>query len=114
VHSTKQHSVFCLKFRPSSPRVFYLHAVTAVLGTQFPASVTKRAASGSHGPFSRMVQGSVNTSLEISSLSRIKDSKLIQRRRHLPIQALSFAVDVFTSTALSRSRLQPRSLQVLH
>jgi len=40
------------------------------LDTQFPASVTKKAASGLYGPFSR-------TSLEISSLSQSKNKHLL-------------------------------------
>ena len=40
------------------------------LDTEFPASVTKRAASVLYGPFSGMVQWNANTFLEISSLSQ--------------------------------------------
>ena len=47
------------------------------LNAEFPASVTKKTASGSHGPFSWTMQGSVITSLEISSRSRMKDKHLL-------------------------------------
>jgi hypothetical protein len=48
-----------------------------LLDTEFPASVTKNAASCSHGPFSGTMQRSVDTSLDISSHSRIKDKHLL-------------------------------------
>jgi hypothetical protein len=47
------------------------------LDTEFPSLVTKKAATSSHSPVSGMMQGSVNTSLEISSRSRIKDKYLL-------------------------------------
>jgi hypothetical protein len=47
------------------------------LATEFPASVTKKAASGLYGLFSGMVQGNANTSLEISSLSQSKNKHLL-------------------------------------
>jgi hypothetical protein len=47
------------------------------LDTEFPASVTKMAASRLYGPFSGMVQESANTFLEISSLSQSKNKHLL-------------------------------------
>lgn len=47
------------------------------LGTKFPVSVTKQATSGSQGPFSGMMQGSVNVPLQISTHSQIKEKHLL-------------------------------------
>lgn len=47
------------------------------LDTEFQVSGTKKAFSGLHGPFSEMMQGSGNTSLEISSRSQIEDKHML-------------------------------------
>jgi len=63
---------FMCKLPPSKKKARCNH----LLHKKFPGSVTKKAASSLHGPFSGMIKGSVNTSLEISSHSQIKDKHL--------------------------------------
>jgi hypothetical protein len=47
-----------------------------LLHKEFPGLVTNMAARCLHSPFSGMIKGSINTSLEISSHSQIKDKHL--------------------------------------
>ena len=49
------------------------------LDTEFPASVTTKAAGGLHCPFSGMVQGNVKTSLAIPTLSQSNNKHLLSR-----------------------------------
>jgi hypothetical protein len=60
------------------PYLLYYHSYcNCLVDTECLASGTKKAASGLHSPFSGMMQGNVNTSLEISSRSQIKDRHLL-------------------------------------
>jgi len=66
-----------VKFRPFSPSLFYVLTLTLLWDTEFPVSITRKAASRSHGSFSGIMKWNANTSREISSLPRGKVKHLL-------------------------------------
>jgi len=75
-----------------------------LLDIEFPASVTKNAASGSHGSCSGTKQVSVTVSPKISSLSLIKDKHLLSLDDHSRISCRFSLVHLILSWYNSHSK----------
>jgi len=79
VEKTSKNNILfsVVKFRTSSPPLFYVPTLIVLWDTEFPASITRKAASRFHGPFSEIMKGNANISREISNLSRLKVTHLL-------------------------------------